>query len=121
MKSTVLTDFRKYIKTRPEISGTIKRLNYYGAVGGCDIVVIRNGGDDTPAIQHVKVGAYDFSFGSAAVSMYVFKDRACLRIDEAYEEGWLTDEDVAAIWAMGKPYTFSTGDDLAESAAFNIL
>jgi hypothetical protein len=83
----------------------ISRMNYLGKYNDFDVAVISLYAMSPAAILHIQVAGYDFYFADYGTGLYLFKGNECMRIDEAYESGWVTAEDVAAIWAKGGPET----------------
>ncbi len=87
--------YKKYTNT------AIYNMNYYGVYSDCDIAAIQSDGVFTAAEYHIQAAGYDFRFASGGYGLYAFKGNDCLRLDKAFDAGWLTDEDIAAIWVKG--------------------
>ncbi len=102
LKSKIVSDFADQYGYRDEYieqeKQRVKIRAYYGTYSGCEAVMIQRGGGAADVIVNVDAAGYRFSFPDTSVTIYLYKDSQFLRIDEAFEEGWITAEDVADIW-----------------------
>jgi hypothetical protein len=48
-------------------------------------------------ITEVTIAGYEFVFGSTQ-PLHIYKNSEFLAIEDAYEEGWLSKDDVGKIW-----------------------
>jgi hypothetical protein len=48
-------------------------------------------------MQYIEIAEYVIALGSGSFRLMVHNDGAFLHITEAYEQGWLVDEDIALI------------------------
>lgn len=72
--------------------------HYYGTYGGCEVVVMRNYEVPVTAdIKYVTVGERTFMLDSGSDMIYLHKDGTFIDIETAYDNGYLTDDDIAAI------------------------
>ena len=76
------------------------RLTYYGTYNGCQVAYVVRGSGGTQALEYAYAAGYTFVFPSSAEDIYVFNDGDVLLLELAYNEGWIEDEDVAAIWEI---------------------
>jgi hypothetical protein len=79
-------------------------LEYYGTYSGCQVVFIDScWGGGLPRTGELTVAGKRFvfpDFGFFTRPLGVYRDGLFLRIDRAYDAGWITGEDVAEIWSM---------------------
>ncbi|MBQ4141508.1 MAG: hypothetical protein IJD70_09245 [Clostridia bacterium] len=66
---------------------------YYGTINDCVILVSVG---MAAVMTEYKIAGYTISFSNSA-SIYVIKDDAILRLEEAYDLGYLTDDNIALI------------------------
>lgn len=69
---------------------------YFGVYSGCEVIYVAGGAND--AIREVWIGDFLFTFPSS-LPLLVHKDGEFLAIEYAYDAGWLSDYDVADVWA----------------------
>lgn len=77
-------------------------IGYYGTYNGCEIVFVNKNVLAIGVISRVDVNGLRFEFPSPAAALYAYKDSQFLRIDEAYEAGWITAENVQDIWNISE-------------------
>ncbi|MBQ6540627.1 MAG: dockerin type I repeat-containing protein [Oscillospiraceae bacterium] len=80
----------------------ISSMKYYGKVSGCEALFIRGRGGAAAVVVQAEAAGFWFNFPDPGAQMYIFKGSDFLRIDEAYEAGWITAEDVEAVWLQGR-------------------
>ncbi|MBE6949266.1 MAG: hypothetical protein E7456_05410 [Ruminococcaceae bacterium] len=97
LEAQMIADFRKQLNDEDRY---INVRNYFGIFGGCEVAVITPAEFETAAMVYVDAAGYWFAFPGGATALYVYKDSQFLRIDKAYDAGWLTAEDVGAIWDL---------------------
>lgn len=72
---------------------------YYGTYNGCEAVVMYSHDMTfTDDLKSVSVGGYKFILPSGSFEILLHKDSSFVDINTAYEYGYLTDEDLAAIY-----------------------
>ena len=71
--------------------------HYYGTYNGCEAVIMYRG-YATCDMKDVTVGGYTFTLSSGSYDIMLHKDSAFIDINTAYDEGYLTDEDVGCIY-----------------------
>ena len=77
---------------------SVMQVEYYGQYDGCYVGFIRNSFFGYPEAElTVRVAGLDF-FYSDYQQLTVCKDGQALDLDEAYEAGWLSDEEVQRLW-----------------------
>ena len=97
LKAQMVSDFRKQLNDE---NHPISIRRYFGTFGGCEVATITPAEAETAAMVFVDAAGYWFRFPGGATALYVYKGSQFLKIHEAYEAGWLTEEDVAAIWDL---------------------
>lgn len=71
--------------------------NYYGTYNGCEAVIMY-GGVATCDIKYVTVAGYEFTLSSGSYDIMLHKNSSFIDINTAYDEGYLTDEDIYRIY-----------------------
>ena len=97
LETQMIADFRKQLNDEDHYIDIEK---YYGTFSGCEVAEVTTAEIGTAAIEFVDAAGYWFSFPGSATSLYVYKDSKFLKINEAYDAGWITAEDVGAIWDL---------------------
>ena len=69
--------------------------DYYGTYSGCEIVYMGDSFCHTDALRRVVVAGYIITLGSGQ-KLYVHKDAHFYTLNEAYDAGYITTEDVEA-------------------------
>lgn len=77
-------------------------FEYYGTFSGCDVVYTGGGGG--AALTYTAIEDLWITYPDTSSMLYVFKDGDCMTIDAAYEEGWITLDDVMDIWGISCGY-----------------
>jgi len=73
-------------------------INYFGAYNGHEVLVIYpREYMNTDDMQYIVIGDFVISITSGSFELVVHNDGTFLHITEAYEQGWLIDEDIALI------------------------
>lgn len=102
LKSKIVNDFAEQYGYKDEYieqqKKSVKIRAYYGTYSGCEAVLIQRSGGAADMIVNVDAAGFRFSFPDTSITIYLYKDSQFLRIDEAYEAGWITAENVADIW-----------------------
>lgn len=67
------------------------QFEYYGEFNGCHVLTVFG---NASVIWHITVADYVFSY-SCSFSINAYKDGEIKNINEAYDSGWLTEDDIA--------------------------
>ena len=89
---------RQFRSEYPNIEVTLEDISvsrYYGIYSGCEIVYMRDPLIDTTGERKVVVAGYSITLGSSR-KLYVHKDAHFYTLNEAYDAGYITTEDVEA-------------------------
>lgn len=82
-------------------------INYFGTYNGCEVVIMYPAlGAATSDMQYIEVGGYTIIVGSGSFEILLHKDSSFIGIKEAYEAGYLSDEDIAAIAFYSENYEY---------------
>lgn len=82
-------------------------ISYYGTYNGCEVVIMYPMlGAMTDDMQYIEVGGYTITVGSGSFELLLHKDNTFIGIKEAYEAGYLSDEDIAAIAFYSENYEY---------------
>jgi hypothetical protein len=73
-------------------------LSYFGRFSECEAVLI-GGFVAEDAVRKITIAGYKFLFPSYH-PLHIYKDSKFLAIEDAYEAGWITADDVGAIWSQ---------------------
>lgn len=94
-------DFAKYMSsvwTNPTVE-EMTVIDYYGKYDGCEVVMMYSMEYTmTEDIKFIDVGEYTFALPSGSLEMLLHADGDFIDIQTAYAEGYLNDEDIAAIY-----------------------
>ena len=96
-----------YCRTLSTAYGWRIMTNYYGMYGDC--AVLYNVGNMTVQ-SHLVVEGYDFADGRGDIVIEVYRNGAICDIQEAYDNGWITNEQLRAIWKYH--YSLRNGKDI---------
>ena len=91
----------------PETEITLDEIwvqDYYGTYSGCEIVYMGGPFGYTAAERSVVVAGYNITLGDRKV--YVHKDSHFYSLNEAYDAGYITAEDVEDFGPKVDPYQF---------------
>ena len=72
--------------------------DYYGTYNGCEAVIMYHGAGMTDDEKEIIVAGYTFWFSSGSYDFRLHKDSSFIDINTAYDEGYLTDEDIGRIY-----------------------
>ncbi|MDE6599078.1 MAG: hypothetical protein K2K34_03255 [Oscillospiraceae bacterium] len=72
--------------------------DYYGTYSGCEAVIMYHGAGMTDDEKEIIVAGYTFWFSSGSYDFRLHKDSSFIDINTAYDEGYLTDEDIDRIY-----------------------
>ncbi|MCL2088011.1 MAG: dockerin type I repeat-containing protein [Oscillospiraceae bacterium] len=98
MEQRIIEDFLCYISDIyiPQGEDRIWIEKYYGRYSGCEVIFM--GGVVADDIErHIEIAEHMFRFGSSQ-SIHIYRDSTFMAIEDAYESGWITAEDVESIW-----------------------
>lgn len=72
---------------------------YYGTINDCIVLIIFPAPNTMkPAVLwRQRIAGYEFEWGSPINGFYVYRDRDACTLQEAYEQGWLTEEHIGEI------------------------
>ena len=74
-------------------------MDYYGIYNDCEVVIMWGYGYDCTAdIKKVDVGDWSFLLTSGSYEILLHKGSEFIDIKTAYSEGYLSDEDIKAIY-----------------------
>lgn len=83
-------------------------LRYFGTYNGCEVVIMfPELGIATLDMQYIEVGGHTIVVGSGSFEVMLHKGGSFIGIEEAYEAGYLSDEDIAAIAFYSENYEYS--------------
>lgn len=82
-------------------------ISYFGTYNGCEVVIMYPMlGAATSDMQYIEVGGYTITVGSGSFEILLHKDNSFIGIKEAYDAGYLSDEDIAAIAFYSENYEY---------------
>lgn len=82
-------------------------LSYFGTYNGCEVVIMfPELGIATLDMQYIEVGGHTIVVGSGSFEIMLHKGGSFIGIEEAYEAGYLSDEDIAAIAFYSENYEY---------------
>lgn len=94
-------DYREWLEARYPGEAELEMISvyrYYGTFSGCEAVYMA---DQllgyTQAERHVVISNFIFKFHDGQ-PLLIHKDSELLAVENAYEAGWITKEDVKALW-----------------------
>ena len=99
---------RQLCLEKPETEITLDEIwvqDYYGTYSGCEIVHMGDSFGHTDALRRVVVAGYIITLESSQM-LYVHKDTHFYTLNEAYDAGYITTEDVEAFGPEVDPYHF---------------
>jgi len=74
---------------------------YYGRYSGCYVFTVAGFGLTLPAASTIEIAGYKFHYAIQEVP-WVYKNGIFMEISKAFETGWITEEDVGAIYEKRK-------------------
>lgn len=72
--------------------------DYYGTYNGCEAVIMYHGAGMTDDEKEIIAAGYTFWFSSGSYDFKLHKDSSFIDINTAYDEGYLTDDDIGQIY-----------------------
>jgi uncharacterized repeat protein (TIGR02543 family) len=124
LEAQMIEDYMKHIEPTMSLNLDLTCVivqGYYGTYSGCQVVFIDAcwgrgflGTDKEVTVAGRRFVFPDFGFFTKPLAVY--KDRAFLPIDKAHAAGWITEEDVGAIWdayntfGLTRTLTYMDGD-----------
>ena len=96
-KEKLITDYAAFIGIDSD-NNWISVEDYYGTYNGCEAVIMYHGAGMTDDEKEIIVAGYTFWFSSGSYDFRIHKDSSFIDINTAYDEGYLTDEDIGQIY-----------------------
>lgn len=96
-KEKLIADYAEFIGMDSD-NNWISVEDYYGTYNGCEAVIMYHGAGMTDDEKEIIVAGYTFWFSSGSYDFRLHKDSSFIDINTAYDEGFLTDEDIGQIY-----------------------
>lgn len=96
-------------RDRPELKAEYMSIEYYyGTYSNGEVIVMNAIYGATDDENHFSVGDYNFYLPSGSYQMTLHKGSEFIPIGEAYEEGYITDDDMAKIYYYSENSEFTS-------------
>ena len=94
-------------------------VRYYGTYNSCVVLTMRDAYTESPDVyippSIINIAGHEFSIPAFGGGIGVWNDGEFLGLAQAYEEGWLTEQDVGEIWwRFNNPSLSLSGDAVTE-------
>ena len=93
----LIADYAAFIGINSD-NNWISMEDFYGTYNGCEAVIMYHGAGMTDDEKEIIVAGYTFWFSSGSYDFRLHKDSSFIDINTAYDEGYLTDEDIGRIY-----------------------